>query len=187
MDIVSNMKIENKDKILEECAALIGAGEDFSLALLADQLEIKKASLYHYFGSKEEMLFQMHAMYHKRLLAKGYRITFSGSLEKDLENLVSHWSGLYLSKDFFLYLRALMMLRFKDERAAEESRSLSLMLSSQSRVVLEHYLGEKKDAETLYILFSSLLEKKLEDILLYQREEGDIGGLAAHFARFISH
>lgn len=181
------MKIKSKEEILEECAAIIGSGEDFSLSLLANQLGIRKASLYHHFSSKEEMLSQMYGMYHRRLVSQGYRITLSSSLENDLGNLVAHWTALYLSDGFFLYLRALMMLRFKDRQAEEEARSLSLMLSSQSRVVMEHHLGDGKGAETPYMLFSSLLEKKLEDILLYQRDEGDMGELSKKFALFVSH
>ena len=182
------MTIKDPSEILITTAEILGEnGRDgFSLSVLAAKLGITKATLYHYWSSKEALIEAMHDHYHDRLLKKGYKLSMKDSLLKCLDELIRHWEEIFLSDEFYWYLRSLLSERLTDERAAEEWHSLELMISSQSQVVFDSFnMRERiKGAHIAHVLFSSLLELKLEKALISGESE-DLEELGSEFMSFV--
>lgn len=179
------MVLKDGKEILIKSAEIISSDgiENFSLSRLAERLGIRKASLYHYYKSKEEILEGMHDYFHQILLKRGYRIDLEGGLEENLEKLIRHWQEIFFSDETYDYLRCLLIMRQTDERAHDEWRSISLTIEGQSRIIIEKYTNS---AEIKGPLFSSLLELNLERALI-EGEGEDLESLASKFSLLILH
>ena len=101
------MVIKNRNEILIKSAEIISNDgmEGYSMQILADSLGIRKASLYHHYKSKEEIIEAMHDYYHGLLLKRGYRIELSSDAQNVISELVGHWSALFFSDEMYDYLR----------------------------------------------------------------------------------
>ena len=174
------MKINGIDEILDKATEIIATEgmEHFSLSVLANALGMNKASLYHYFSSKEEMMETLHDKAHERLMKKGYRLSLDGSFEKAITSLIHHWEEIYFSDESYYYMRLLLSMRVTDERAFEEYRGIEEMLDAQSDVVFSYYesKGEIEKKPLSSRLFSSLIKSELERGLI-ENESGDIESL----------
>ena len=86
------MSKTTREEIIIKSAELISSEgiQNYSMQSLAKEIGIKKASLYHHFSSKEEIIEAMHEYYHALLLKKGYRITLCEDLESNLKALIKH-------------------------------------------------------------------------------------------------
>ncbi|HIS13270.1 MAG TPA: TetR/AcrR family transcriptional regulator [Candidatus Ornithospirochaeta stercorigallinarum] len=173
------MTIEKKEDILIKSARIISEDgiENYSMQKLADELGVRKASLYHHYKSKDEILRAMHDYFHAMLMKKGYRMMLSDNLEDNLSDLVSHWQNLFLSEEMYDYLRCLLIMRQTDQRSYEEWRSISLTIEGQSQVVIERHA---KSAQMISPLFSALLELSLERALI-NGESGTLEELSTSF------
>ena len=98
------MTIEKKEDILIESARIISEDgiENYSMQKLADELGVRKASLYHHYKSKDEILRAMHDYFHAMLMKKGYRMMLSDNLDDNLSDLVSHWPRITLAEPVLL-------------------------------------------------------------------------------------
>ena len=174
------MKIGGIDEILDKATEIIALNgiEHFSLSILAKALNMNKASLYHYFSSKEVMMEALHDKAHERLMKKGYRLSLDGSFEKAITSLIHHWEEIYFSDESYNYMRLLLSMRVTDERALEEYRSIEEMLYAQSDVVFTYYesKGEIEKKPLSSRLFSALIKSELERGLI-ENESGDIESL----------
>ena len=162
------MKIEGKKEVREMALDIIAyEGIDkLTMSHLAESLGISKATLYHYYKSKEEILENIYISGHQALMHKGFKLSLDGSSEKILLSAAGPWLDLFTSEDTAAYLRMIFSLHLTDERAAEEYRSLSLMLYSQAEVIIGAITKGGLKEERLYAsLFSSLLITSLERIL----------------------
>ena len=160
-----SMVIKSGNEILIKSAQIISTLglENYSMQKLASELGINKASLYHYYKSKEAIIDAMHEYYHGLLMKRGYKITLTDDVEKNLIDLIEHWQGLFFSDEMYDYLRCLLIMRAHDERAYEEWRSISLTIDGQSQVVIAKHT---KQPELISPLFSSMLEINLERALI---------------------
>ena len=158
------MKIKGKDDIADAALDIIAfEGIDrLTMSVLAERLDVNKASIYHWFKAKEDILEHIFHIGHRRLMAKGFRLSLEGSIEEVLSRAADGWSRIFSSDDTLPYLRAVYSLRYSDERAGEEARAIRLMIRSQIDVLIssrgyrEGFLSE---------LFSSLLIQHLELLL----------------------
>ncbi len=155
--------------------------DKLTMQSLAEDLGINKASIYHWFRSKEEILEAVFAEGHKALMAKGFRLELDGDAETVLSRIALKWTEIFSDDSLLPYLRVIFSLRYSDKRAEEEVSALSLMLKSQVGVIM-NALGAND--EFLASLFSSLLLVHLESIL--DGNDEDLEKDAAAFASILT-
>ena len=177
------MKIAGKEAVADAAMDIIAfEGMDkLSMSTLAEHLGLKKASIYHWFPSKEEMLDYLFSKGHERLMAKGFRLSLEGSAEEVLGRAAEGWRGIFSSDDTLPFLRTVYALRYSDARAEEEARSIRLMIQSQIDVLISSLCVDDK---FLSLLFSSLLLQHLEAIL--EGGNDDFSHDAASFASLLA-
>lgn len=165
------MSKTTREEIIIKSAELISSEgiQNYSMQSLAKEIGIKKASLYHHFSSKEEIIGAMHEYYHALLLKKGYRITLCDDLESNLKALIKHWQDLFFSPEMYDYLRLILSMRMNDEASYEEWHSISLTIEGQSQVIFEKHTTK---AQIISPLFSSVLELELERALINGESDG---------------
>ena len=175
-------KLKDREEIIDAAIYIIAfQGLDkLTMQSLAEELGLNKASLYHWYKSKEDILEDVFIRGHKRLMAKGFRLELEGSAEEVLKRAAARWRSIFSSEDVLPYLRAIYSLRYSDERAEEEARALTLMIKSQIGVIMSA-LGHSD--QLLSSLFSSLLLQHLEAVLY--GEEEDFERDAASFAKLL--
>ena len=178
------MKISGKEDILDAALDILAfEGMDrLSMQSLAERLGVNKSSLYHWFRSKEEIVDMIFSEGHRKLMAKGFRLTLEGSAGDILSEAASRWQGIFTDDGILPYLRMIYSLKFSDPRAEEEARAVKLMIESQIDVIISS-LGYQD--RFLSSLFSSLLLQKLESELGESHE--DIEGYAEQFAALLGN
>lgn len=133
--------------------------EKLTLSTLSRRCNIKKASLYHYFESKEELISSLYANFSSMLRKLGITISFSDTPINIIKATFNHWKQIYKSDEYSPYLSLLFQRRDIDERADELSNSLNLMIQAQTGAVIENLSNRTnsliKDKELLSELFSS--------------------------------
>ena len=180
------MKIDGKKDVREMALDIIAyEGIDkLTMSHLAESLDISKATLYHYYKSKEEIIEDIHTFGHQALMHKGFKISLDGDSQKVLLAAAGPWMDLFTSEETVPYLRMILSLHLTDERASEEYRALFLMLYSQAEVIIGAITKGRLGNERLYTsLFSSLLMNNLERIL--REEETDLNRDIKDFANLL--
>ena len=177
------MKIRGKEEILDAALDILAFdGPDrLSMQSLAERLGMNKSSLYHWFRSKDEIIDMIFREGHRKLMAKGFRLTLEGSAGDILSEAASRWQSIFTDDGILPYLRMIFSMKFSDPRAKEEARAIKLMIESQIDVIISS-LGYSD--RFLSMLFSSLLLQKLENELEENHE--DIEEYAKEFASFLS-
>ena len=174
-------KLGSKDDILRAATGIIAfEGIDkLTMGSLSEELGMAKGSLYHWYPSKEAILEEMFQWGHEKLMEKGFTLSLKGSALEILTKAFSAWAELFSSDDLLPYLRAVYALKWTDERAGEEERSIRLMVEGQMEIIMER-LGQ---TEFLSSLSSALLLSKLQSIL--EGEAVDAEALALSFSRLL--
>lgn len=155
------MKNDMKERIIREAvdiAAFEGI-DKLTMSYLAERTDLAKASLYHYFRTKEEILETVYQRGHRSLMSNGFRIRLDKGEHEVLKDAARHWKKLFSSDEDVPFLRMVFANRFTDQRASEEYNALILMLRSQSDVILQ------KHGAFISLLFSSLLLSELTGLL----------------------
>ena len=162
------MKIKGKDEIADAALDIIAfEGIDkLTMSTLAEHIGVNKASLYHWFNAKEDILEHIFQLGHRRLMARGFRLSLEGTEEDVLSRAAEGWSRIFTAEDTLPYLRTVYSLRYADERAREEARAIHLMIQSQIDVLISS-LGYREGF--IPELFSALLIQHLEGLL----DDGD--------------
>ncbi len=168
-----------KEQIQAEAVRIIAERgyDELSLSLLAESVNIKKASLYYYFKSKEELISSLYDSFSKEISHLGFSISFDQEAETVITTTFEHWKKIYTSKAYYPYLSLLYQRRDVDERAEEVSNSLMLMIRAQSEAIIDNLFLKHtclvKDKELLSELFSSTsifyLENGLEEGLFLKK------------------
>lgn len=180
------MKIEGKDTIRKTALDIIAYEglENLTMSTLAHELEITKASLYHYYKSKDDIIDEIYTLGHKELMQKGFRLNLSGTIEEVLTEASEKWESLFLDENLAPFLRMIFSLYLIDDRAKDEHQALTLMLKSQSDVIINTLKKESQNKnEILSNLFSSLLLTNLERIL--SEDEVDLESDIVSFAKLL--
>ena len=180
------MKIEGKDTIRKTALDIIAYEglENLTMSTLAHELEITKATLYHYYKSKEDIIDEIYTLGHKELMQKGFRLNLSGTIEEVLTEASGKWENLFLDENLAPFLRMVFSLYLIDDRAKDEHQALTLMLKSQSDVIINTLKKESQNKnEILSNLFSSLLLTNLERIL--SEDEVDLESDIVSFAKLL--
>lgn len=174
-------KIGSKADILRTAISIIAFDgiDKLTMSSLASELGLNKASLYHWYPSKEAILEDIFTWGHQRLMAEGFTLSLRGTALEMLTKAFSAWVGIFSSEEILPYLRAVYALKWTESAAEEEARSIRLMIEGQMDIIMER-LG--KDS-FLSSLCSSLLLSRLEAILEGEAVEAE--PLARTFAALL--
>ena len=91
--------------------------EKLTLSTLADKLGVKKASIYYYFSSKDEIILSLYENAKKILSRFTFNINFSLSASEVLTAVYTHWENIYNDKEFSLYLSLIEQRYMIDDEA----------------------------------------------------------------------
>lgn len=180
------MKISGKEELARIALELM-AEEGYAaltMSRLGQEAGLSKASLYHYWKAKEDILEDIYAIGHRNLMKKGFRLNLKGSTEEVLLDAASHWEEIFTDEENYPYLRFIFSMHLYDEKAQEEYRSLTLMLHSQAQVIIDSFGVDKLYTPILTELFSSLLFTRMEKVL--EGEDVDLEADAKHFGALIN-
>ena len=140
--------------------------EKLTLSTLADKLGVKKASIYYYFSSKDEIILSLYENAKKILSRFTFNINFSLSSAEVLTAVYAHWEKIYNDKEFSLYLSLIEQRYMIDDEAFEIKNSLDLMIEAQSDAVIENLIERKKlyfpKKKLLSFLFSASAKESLK-------------------------
>ena len=162
-----NEDMDQRENILSKALEICGGqGIDcLTIKNLAQEAGMSKATLYHYFKSKEEIVSQMMEYGHRRLMKNGFRLDLGGGVGEIIEKASKKWEDLFLEEGNWYFLRTVFSLHFTNQDAEAEYRSLYLMLSSQATVITSAFPIAEEKKKTLSSLLASSLMVSLERIL----------------------
>ncbi|MCI7606294.1 MAG: TetR/AcrR family transcriptional regulator [Spirochaetales bacterium] len=165
--------MDKKDEILKTALEIVSTNGIDALTInsLSSALGLSKASLYHYFTSKDEIISGMLERGHKNIMKNGFQLDLKGNGRDILEKAAEKWENMFLDEDNWHFLRVVFSLHLTVSEAQEEYRSLFLMLSSQASVIISSFNIKEERKRALIPLFSSALMMSLERIL--EDEESD--------------
>lgn len=165
--------MDKKDEILRKALEIVSTqGIDaLTIQTLSKAVGLSKASMYHYFNSKEEIIYQMLDSGRKRMMKNGFQLDLKGDKQSVLEKAAEKWENMFLDEENWHFLRVVFSLHLSLVEAQEVYRSLFLMLSSQSSVIISSFSIPEEKKRALIPLFSSALMMNLERIL--EDEEAD--------------
>ena len=165
--------MDKKEEILKKAIEIISEEGIDSLTTqnLSSQVGLSKATLYHYFSSKEEILSSLFRLGHSKLMKNGFQLDLRGEPREVMEKAAEKWEGMFLDEDNWHFLRVVFSLHLVYQDAKDEYRSLYLMLSSQASVLISALNIKEEKKKALIPLFSSALMVSLERIL--EDEESD--------------
>lgn len=154
-----------------EIIALDGI-DKLTMWALGERIGLAKATLYHYYKSKEEIIDDIFTMGHKHLMKNGFSLDMKESCDKLFLAIAENWKKLLKDDDNYLFLRAISELKLVNERAAEENNAIKLMLKSQAETVATKLEGS--DQKSIAFLFSSILFSLIDEVLSEEISEDDI-------------
>lgn len=165
--------MKKKEIILKKATEIISEeGIDcLTTQNIAASVNLSKATLYHYFSSKEEILSALFERGHRNMMKNGFQLDLRGEDEDILKKAAEKWEDMFLNEDNWHFLRAVFSLHFVYPEARDEYRSLYLMLSSQASVLISSLKISEEKKRALIPLFSSALMVSVERIL--EDEESD--------------
>ena len=113
--------MNKKDEILRcalEIVSLKGM-DALTLNSLSEAVGLSKASMYHYFSSKEEIISQMLDMGHRNIMKNGFLLDLSGEPKDVLEKAAEKWENMFLDEDNWHFLRAVFSLHLSFPKAQD--------------------------------------------------------------------
>lgn len=153
-----------KEEIIKKAEEIISNEglDNFSLSHLAQEAKLAKATLYHYFKSKDEILSSIFNLGHKNFMKMGFVVNLNNDIYTVLKDASSHWIKIFTSYDNQLWLRIIFSLYLTNDDAYDEYKSISLMLHSQAQVIVSSLSLTQTLEETMTELFYSFLFQCLE-------------------------
>ena len=155
--------MDRKSEILESAMMIIGeeGREKLTMDTLSKSLGIRKASLYHYFKGKEEIIRGAYEYYHKKMMRHAFQIDLKMNKDELLLKLYEHWMEIIKDDELFYFLRAISEEHYFDQGAKEEMRALELMIEGSLSVVLG--IPDKGLWDIIKAIFFQSMESYLED------------------------
>ncbi len=150
---------ERRVEILDTAAALFAARgfEATSMSSIAGALGVSKALVYHYFESKEELLFEMLLSHCRLLIETANRAVASGSAEEKLKELIASLMQLYMSsRDKHVVLMNCLKALSLEQQAeikGEEKKIVAIIKGLVGQIKKDSSAGEVS-ATAMYLMGS---------------------------------
>jgi TetR/AcrR family transcriptional regulator len=150
---------ERRVEILDTAAALFAARgfEATSMSSIAGALGVSKALVYHYFESKEELLFEMLLSHCRLLIETANRAVASGNAEEKLKELIASLMQLYMSsRDKHVVLMNCLKALSLEQQAeikGEEKKIVAIIKGLVGQIKKDASAGEVS-ATAMYLMGS---------------------------------
>lgn len=150
---------ERRVEILDTAAALFAARgfEATSMSSIAGALGVSKALVYHYFESKEELLFEMLLSHCRLLIETANRAVASGNAEEKLKELIASLMQLYMSsRDKHVVLMNCLKALSLEQQAeikGEEKKIVAIIKGLVGQIKKDSSAGEVS-ATAMYLMGS---------------------------------
>ncbi len=150
---------ERRVEILDTAAALFAARgfEATSMSSIAGALGVSKALVYHYFESKEELLFEMLLSHCRLLIETANRAVASGNAEEKLKELIASLMQLYMSsRDKHVVLMNCLKALSLEQQAeikGEEKKIVAIIKGLVGQIKKDSSSGEVS-ATAMYLMGS---------------------------------
>jgi len=124
--------------------ALLSLGEqrglaNVSLSDIADEVGIRKASIYSHFQSQQAMVDGMVSYCQQVLQTRSFKVDFKAKDAQSLiEALVDSFLGTFAEKPLSSYLSIVQQQRMFDPSFAQQAKKLTAMVGARVRVALEY-------------------------------------------------
>ncbi len=156
-----------------------------SIAELAKANDIAKASVFHHFSSRDEMIAALFAYCRKLAYTQQITISFTGKASDVLFRAMDHWHDLYTTEPLSWFYSIIETEKLIQGEASAIARTLSEMFDAQSRVLIEELAEtgrlEVEDLDLAIEMFSAMVQNLLTKTLI-----GKEADLAWREERFIT-
>jgi len=150
---------------------------------IVDSAEVKKPTLYHYFGSKEGLLDAMLEQYYAPFLQELSQIAeYRGDLVLTLEKIIFHFHKF--ARENLSFYKLMLNLTFSPEKSASYKSILKYAI--QQHVILEqmfhkaaeHHGNMKGKSRMLTFTFIGIINSNIS-YYLYTKNDADVGDESA--------
>jgi AcrR family transcriptional regulator len=111
--------------------------DNVSLSLLAKENKISKASIFHHFSNREELVSHLFSYCSKLAYTQQVTIPLSGTAEEVLLRAMDHWHEVYTKEPLSWFYRIIESEKLTHQEAGAISKTLGEMVEGQSRILLE--------------------------------------------------
>ncbi|HKL60595.1 MAG TPA: TetR/AcrR family transcriptional regulator [Sphaerochaeta sp.] len=144
--------------------------DNVSIAMLAKENGISKASVFHHFASRDEMVSSLFAYCRKLAYEMQITISFAGSASDVLFRAMDHYSDVYTTEPLSWFYSIIESEKLIHSEASSIASTLSEMFDAQSRVLIEELSEtgrlEVEDLDLAIEMFSSTVQNLLSKILI---------------------
>ncbi|AEV30725.1 transcriptional regulator [Sphaerochaeta pleomorpha str. Grapes] len=111
--------------------------DNVSLSDLAKENKISKASIFHHFSNREELISHLFAFCSNLAYTQQATISLAGTAEEVLLRAVDHWHEVYTKEPLNWFYRIVESEKLTHREAGVISKTLGEMVDGQSRILLE--------------------------------------------------
>ena len=144
--------------------------DNVSIAQLAKENGLSKASVFHHFSSREEMMASLFAYCRKLAYSQQITIPFSGQASDVLFRAMDHWHDVYTTEPLSWFYRIIEREKLIHAEASSIASTLSEMFDAQSRVLIEELAEtgrlEVEDLDLAIEMFSATVQNLLSRTLV---------------------
>lgn len=152
--------------------------ESVGVQKIADSVEVKKPTLYHYFGSKEGLLDAILAEKFTKFIEELKELTiYNGDVVLSIENIIYHY--MKFAKEDSMFYRMVMNLTFSPEQSLSYSYIIKYMVTQhncieQMFMEAEKQHGNMKGRSRMYTFTLIGIINSAISFYFYTKDENDI-------------
>ncbi len=160
-----------REEIQKAAVEIIGSEgfDKLTMSALASRLEVRKASVYYYFSSKEEIIASLYEAFRIKLKTFSFTLDFSLPAKTVLEGLTAHYETIFFDEALSPYLSLISQRRGIDRSADELDDVLTLMVEAQTEAVITNLIERGKLAFSNPKFLSDLLSSRILTLIRGER------------------
>lgn len=144
--------------------------DNVSIAHLAKENNISKASVFHHFTSRDDLVASLFAYCRKLAYSQQVTISFAGKASDVLFRAMDHYSDVYTTEPLSWFYSIIEAEKLIHPEASAIASTLSEMFDAQSRVLIEELAEtgrlEIEDLDLAIEMFSSTVQNLLSKTLV---------------------
>lgn len=144
--------------------------DNVSTSMLAKENGISKASVFHHFSSRDDMVSSLFAYCRKLAYSQQITISFTGKASDVLFRAMDHWHDVYTTEPLCWFYSIIEAEKLIHAEASSIARTLSQMFDAQSRVLIEELAEtgrlEVEDLDLAIEMFSAMVQNLLTKTLI---------------------
>jgi AcrR family transcriptional regulator len=144
--------------------------DNVSLSELAKENKISKASIFHHFSNREDLVSHLFAYCSKLAYTQQATISLGGTAQEVLLRAMDHWHEVYTKEPLSWFYRIVESEKLTHSEAGAISKTLGEMVDGQSRILLETLSDTKRldieEPDLAVITFSSTVQNFLSKAMV---------------------